>query len=121
MTKFDQNLFQKHFKHKKQSKNSQKQSKNSQNTTQTVLKWYQDLEPIPVGDSPLQFTPLINLIYMPDKKLSVMIQNIYAVNGCLLLVHKEINGKESCAASEANLAKIHGETGQKYMEVAKLL
>ena len=44
MTKFDQNLFQKHFKHKKQSKNSQ-------NTTQTVLKWDRDLEPILVGDS----------------------------------------------------------------------
>jgi len=29
--------------------------------------------------------------------------------------------KESCAAGEAKLTKIDGETGQKYMEVAKLL
>ena len=29
-----------------------------------------DQQRILVGDSPLQFTPLINLIYMPDKKLS---------------------------------------------------
>ena len=75
-----------------------------------------DQEPIPVGDSPLQFTPLINLIYMPDKKLSVMVAVL------LSRLHNSQAAsldKESCAAGEANLAKIHGETGQKYMEVAK--
>ena len=76
-------------------------------------------ESIPV--SPLQFTPLINLIYMPDKKLSVMIQEVAVLPSRLHNSQAASLDKESCAAGEANLAKIHGETGQKYMEVAKLL
>ena len=58
---------------------------------------------------------------MPDKKLSVMIQEVAVLLSRLHNSQAASLDKESCAAGEANFDTIDGQTGQKYMEVAKLL
>ena len=66
---------------------------------------------------------------MPDKKLSGRLLRFKVLTytssfGGVAWSHVSTATsyrKQSCAAGEANLAKIDGETGQKYMEVAKYL